>query len=67
MHTRIGSDTLSASSINRWVNASDPINLPLPRRNPDGTGIVIGVLLGSLLLAILALIVTAAWRFYAHV
>ena len=39
------------------------INLPLPqRRTPDGTGIVLGALVGALFIGIMALVALAAWR-----
>ena len=44
-------------------SAGGKINLSLPRRRPpDGTGIVLGALLGSLFIGIMALVALAAWR-----
>ena len=41
------------------------INLPLPKRRPaDGTGIVLGALVGALISGIALLVALAAWRYW---
>jgi hypothetical protein len=60
---------ITTSMLAPWTVDRKPagkINLPLPqrRRTPDGTGIVLGALVGALISGIFALVALAAWRWF---
>ena len=58
---------ITTSMLAPWTvsrSAGGKINLSLPRRRPaDGTGIVLGALVGALISGIFALVMLAAWRY----
>jgi hypothetical protein len=62
---------ITTSMLGPWsVNRNKPIDLinlsrPSQRRSPiDGTGIVLGAMVGALMSGIVALVVLAAWRYW---